>query len=115
MKITLTNNFAPNTPKSFTEQDSLLLGRSSICDLTCNLLDVSRQHGRIEVANEKVLFSDIGSLNGSHINNKHVPRGEVVELKHGDRIRMGEYWEVEVHIERPELALTLAGEESCNG
>jgi len=88
----------------FEEHDTFVFGRMPDCH--CHLPDdpcVSRHHFLIEVNPPDCCLSDLGSLNGTHINGKkhggrkpdEMPqeaarRAQVVNLKDGDIIRTGD-------------------------
>jgi hypothetical protein len=64
-----------------------ILGRSPECQVTIDDPLVSREHAKILVNDEHVVFRDLGSRNGSKVNGQPL-RGEV-ELADGDRLRIG--------------------------
>ncbi len=68
-------------------QGETILGRSPECQVTIDDPLVSREHAKILVNGERVVFRDLGSRNGSKVNGQAL-RGEV-ELKDGDRLRIG--------------------------
>lgn len=64
-----------------------ILGRSPECHVTIDDPLVSREHAKIIVNGEEVVFRDLGSRNGSKVNGQQV-HGEVT-LNDGDRVRIG--------------------------
>ena len=68
------------------------LGRQPDCDIKFNDLEVSRHHARIHLAHGVAMLEDLESVNGTFVNNQRVT-GKV-ELKHGDRIRLGKMVEM---------------------
>src|SRR5262249_23601483 len=64
-----------------------ILGRSSRCDLVVNDSTVSRQHAEIAVAKGSVTVTDLGSLNGTYVDEKQVWGTSVVA--EGQRLRFG--------------------------
>jgi serine/threonine protein kinase len=50
---------------------------------------VSRCHARLLCCPEGWLLEDLGSTNGSHLNETHLPPGQPARLRGGDRIRFG--------------------------
>ena len=64
-----------------------LIGRSYDCHVTIEDPLVSRQHARIEVEGERVTVFDLGSRNGVKVNGGPI-KGSV-DLRHGDRVRIG--------------------------
>jgi pSer/pThr/pTyr-binding forkhead associated (FHA) protein len=70
------------------EQPRTVLGRGSEADWTLDDDSVSKLHAAIEVGAQAVRVVDLGSTNGTCVNDQRVPRAE---LKHGDRVKLGEY------------------------
>ncbi len=81
-------------------KDEVILGRTSteggpsvVIDLTpynAGMLGVSRRHARIIVADEAYLLEDLGSTNGTWLNEKHLPARTQFVLRNGDQIRLGQ-------------------------
>src|SRR5512144_2272207 len=69
------------------DEEPMTLGRETAANLCIADTSVSRRHSRIEKQGEKFVIADLGSLNGTFVND--VPVGKRV-LEHGDRIRIGE-------------------------
>jgi hypothetical protein len=65
----------------------LTIGRSADNDVVIHDERVSRHHGRISGRRGTLVYSDLGSTNGSEVNGQRVTD---VVLGAGDRIRMGE-------------------------
>jgi hypothetical protein len=73
--------------KSEDLRPAITLGRSKNNDIVIRSPDISRIHGSFELlANGKVRFTDMGSLNGTMINHQKLKKGESRELQNGDRI-----------------------------
>jgi pSer/pThr/pTyr-binding forkhead associated (FHA) protein len=66
--------------------DTVTVGRGETCELRVPLLSVSRRHCQIVVEGDTVTVKDLGSSNGTFVNNKRVTE-EV--LKPGDRLVLG--------------------------
>jgi hypothetical protein len=64
-----------------------ILGRSSDCHVTIEDPLVSRHHARIVLEGDRAVVYDLNSRNGVKVNG--VPAKEPVELKDGDRLRIG--------------------------
>ncbi len=70
------------------EGDSLLIGRSSDCDIILPERQVSRHHARIvRTPDGQYLLYDLGSKNGTYVNGEEV-REEPWALKDGDEIQI---------------------------
>ncbi len=72
-------DFPINIPKT-------VIGRGEDCDLRVPLLNVSRRQCELHLAGQQLKIKDLGSSNGTYINNKRV--NELV-LKAGDRLVVG--------------------------
>jgi diguanylate cyclase (GGDEF)-like protein len=67
--------------------EEITLGRSPDNDISLELAGISRQHLKIFVTDTSVVLQDLGSRNGTYLNNKKVESPE--ELKKGDIIKLG--------------------------
>jgi putative serine protease PepD len=65
----------------------VIIGRQPECTIQVDDTRVSRQHARVEVTPGGVLVSDLGSQNGTFLNEKKLTAPAI--LKHGDRLRVG--------------------------
>ena len=63
------------------------LGRSSACDIVLSDPAVSKQHAEIILDNGRITVRDLGSRNGTFVN--EVPVSDPVPVKSGDNVRMG--------------------------
>lgn len=67
---------------------SVIIGRSTECQFQINDDSVSRRHAQvINDGNGVFLVKDLGSTNGTHVNDR--PIGQARSLKNGDRLRVG--------------------------
>ena len=66
----------------------LVLGRSSSADINLDHFGVSREHARIAIDPDGYYLTDLGSTNGTFINNEPLTRTRY-RLSHGDRIQLG--------------------------
>lgn len=65
------------------EKHSTLLGRSPSCDVKIPSANVSKEHTRIEVFDDKLIVSDTGSRNGTFLNGVQIRSSKA---KSGDKI-----------------------------
>lgn len=65
----------------------LLIGRAGSCGLVIRDRLASREHVEIQLCDDSFVCRDLGSSNGTTLNGKPLTR---CELKHGDRLRLGE-------------------------
>lgn len=63
---------------------TMVLGRANDCDLVVGLKPISRRHAEITLVNDQLTIEDLGSANGTYINDNRISSGE---LKHGDCVR----------------------------
>ena len=65
----------------------MTLGRSPECDVCLESLGVSRRHAELREVGDTVTLYDLGSSNGTHLNEQRIQAP--VELKDGDVVRLG--------------------------
>ncbi len=65
----------------------VIIGRQAGATLQISNASVSRRHAMIEKDGEKFFIADLGSRNGTFVNDVPVKKRE---LQHGDRVRIGE-------------------------
>lgn len=79
--------YGPELGKKFNlDGPSLVIGRSSKCDIQIDQEAVSRNHAKIVNSGQRVLIRDLGSTNGTHVNDQSV---EESILRDGDLIKIG--------------------------
>jgi pSer/pThr/pTyr-binding forkhead associated (FHA) protein len=66
----------------------LSIGRQAGNDLALNDQQVSRQHARIEVRDGQVVVTDLGTANGTYVNDQRIEG--TVPLRSGDIVTVGE-------------------------
>ncbi len=69
-------------------EGTLVLGRAPDCHLPLDSPSISRRHAELQVQGDEVRLRDLGSVNGSHVN-EHRVLGSVL-LKDGDMLRLGD-------------------------
>ena len=80
---------------------SRVIGRAATADIVLDDLHVSRRHAAIRLAGGRVSLADMGSTNGTWVNDQLVLG--VARLNDSDRIRIGQ---TELRFFDPGLALT---------
>ena len=65
-------------------RETSVVGRSDECDITFSLSHLSRRHARLEVRDGLLFVTDLGSSNGTYLNNKRVAETRV---RRGDELR----------------------------
>src|SRR5436309_2586307 len=90
MRVTLTVIGGPHTGQtfSFSGHDTFLVGRSKRAHFRLPAKDryFSRAHFLVEVNPPQCRLLDMGSTNGTYVNDQKV---SMADLRHGDRIRAG--------------------------
>src|SRR5262245_44174463 len=74
---------------TLTHQKEISLGRANVNSIVLEDNSVSRSHSVIHELDEKYYVKDIGSRNGTFVNDKKIQDDFL--LKHGDRIKIGIY------------------------
>jgi hypothetical protein len=69
------------------DQDVLIVGRGSDCDVVLPERQVSRYHAQVEKDKDGYLLRDLGSKNGTYVNGQEV-RDKPYRLKDGDEIQI---------------------------
>lgn len=72
----------------------ITIGRGDSADMRIDnnlglMEGVSREHVRLSSTTENLLLTDLGSKNGTLVNGRILEKGEVITVKDGDKITMG--------------------------
>jgi pSer/pThr/pTyr-binding forkhead associated (FHA) protein len=70
------------------DRESVVLGRGPGVDLNFDDTSMSRAHASFELTQDGFRVRDMASTNGVHLNGTRV---QSAELKHGDRLELGEH------------------------
>jgi pSer/pThr/pTyr-binding forkhead associated (FHA) protein len=70
-------------------EEQVRIGRDPEGDVVLSDLGVSRSHARILRRENELLLEDLGSRNGTVINDRKLPAGGTFPLRDGDTIRVG--------------------------
>ncbi|MBX3696457.1 MAG: FHA domain-containing protein [Dokdonella sp.] len=71
--------------RNFALVGTMTIGRQSDCGIPIQAEEISRHHARLQVTAEGVMVEDLGSANGTWINDKRVHTGMLVP---GDELRL---------------------------
>lgn len=69
-------------------KDVTVIGRSSDSQIMFDDITVSRQHAEISFIGKSLTIRDLGSLNGTYVNQNRI---ESSDLRHGDELQIGKY------------------------
>lgn len=76
----------PTFGKTFGVIGALTLGRSAECDISIPSDEISRHHAKLQLVADGVMVEDMGSANGTFVNNQRV-HGSTL-MRHGDELRL---------------------------
>ncbi len=79
----------PQGHRFFLTQEEMVLGRDPSADLSILDQSISRKHAKVTKAGNKVLITDLGSQNGTLINDKKLKPNEPRPLAKEDMIKLG--------------------------
>jgi len=87
------------------ENNSFLIGRAPKCDIFLDSATISREHGRISFEDDQYNFTDLGSTNGSQVNNLKLTAFRPFRLSMNDTIQLGDFAilieEIKIHVPSP--------------
>lgn len=73
----------------FLTKETMVLGRDLVADISIGETSISRRHTEFAVTPEGILVKDLGSTNGTFVNDAKVDTTETTPLNDGDLIRCG--------------------------
>ena len=76
----------PHPPVTLGQRETISIGRSRSCDLRLPGGDASRRHAEISGGPDGFTLTDLGSTNGTYVNDKRVDKQELVD---NDFIKFG--------------------------
>jgi len=71
------------------DRDESVIGRDAGCEVALPIDTVSRRHCRLRVHGDAVYLTDLGSTNGTALNDETIPANEELALRSGDKLRVG--------------------------
>lgn len=84
------------------KKTDFLIGRAPQCDVVLGNATVSREHGKIYFEANQYYFVDLGSTNGSQVNNFTLESFRALRLAVNDTIQMGDFTilidEINIHL-----------------
>jgi diguanylate cyclase (GGDEF)-like protein len=79
----------PQGHRFFLTQEEMTIGRDPTADISVADQGISRKHSKVTKENGKVRLTDLGSSNGSFVNDKKIQPGTSVILAKEDMIKLG--------------------------
>ena len=79
----------PQGHRYFLTQAEMTLGRDATADITVSDQSISRKHAKVTKQDDKIFITDLGSSNGSFINDKKIEPGKAMPLVKEDMIKLG--------------------------
>ena len=76
----------PTFVKTYAMVGTLIVGRNPDCAISIPSDEISRHHAKLQVVPDGVMVEDMGSANGTFVNNQRVHAGTL--LKAGDELRV---------------------------
>jgi pSer/pThr/pTyr-binding forkhead associated (FHA) protein len=89
MGILLVNEYGRDTREVPIRQSHVRIGRDPRGEVVLGDVGVSRAHARILCAETEIVLEDLGSTNGTLVNDRKIGAKEKCPLRHGDIIRVG--------------------------
>jgi diguanylate cyclase (GGDEF)-like protein len=80
---------SPQGHRFFITQDEMTVGRDPTADISVSDQSVSRKHAKLNREGGKVRLTDLGSSNGTLVNDKKVESNQSVILAKEDMVKMG--------------------------
>lgn len=72
-------------------EQTFLVGRHSSCQIMLDRPEVSRIHGQFMWHDDRLYYTDLGSTDGSKVNNRDIPINDRHGLRTGDTVQVGEF------------------------
>jgi len=86
----LVSIYGPNLGRRWSlDRDEVVIGREAGCDILVPIDTVSRRHCAVRRSAGGFVLADLGSTNGTAVNDDALPAHEDRVLRSGDRIRVG--------------------------
>lgn len=97
IRLTLTS---PSKDFNYTvlEEGSYRIGRSHGCDFSVPIEDLSREHALLEVQNDLLFITDLGSRNGVWLNGKRLPPNTRTQFREGDDIFLSKSYHLSINV-----------------
>jgi RsiW-degrading membrane proteinase PrsW (M82 family) len=89
VRLKVTSGVSAGKSVSLTEGHFVTMGRGRDCELSFpHASNVSSTHCRLEVKGGRVVITDLNSTNGTYVNGKRMPTGQVQSLQSGSVIML---------------------------
>ncbi len=91
LELTVTNRKTGEKRDYKFAQNAILIGRQPNCDVILDATAVSRRHAKISINKTLIQLEDLGSGNGTFVNQAHLKSKDSTPLKADDVIRIEEF------------------------
>lgn len=89
VRLKITSGASAGKVYTLTEGRYVTMGRGRDCDLSFpQASNVSGTHCRLEVKSHRVILTDLNSTNGTYVNGKRMPTGQVLSIPSGSTIML---------------------------
>lgn len=78
--------FRLDTGEEFPLTGTQVIGRNDSCNFVIRISTISGRHASITVNGETALLQDLGSTNGTYVQNQRI--NQIAQLRHGQRFRL---------------------------
>ena len=120
-KFMLRGVSGPTFGKTFAVVGSMTIGRNHDCDISISTDEISRHHAKLQVTPSGVMVEDLGSANGTFVNNQRV-HGSAM-MKANDELRLDTIRfllvsptaEAQAHAQAAAAAQTVAAKQTKSG
>ena len=79
----------PQGLRFFLTRDEMTIGRDPVAEICLPDESISRRHAKLTKSGNAVLLTDLGSANGTYLNDRPVPQMQSVPLNKEDMLRIG--------------------------
>lgn len=79
----------PQGHRFFLTQDQMIIGRDPAADIVVGDQSISRKHAKVTKEEGKVTLTDLGSINGTYVNDKKIDPSIPILLAKEDMVKLG--------------------------
>ncbi len=87
--FTLTNSASESVLSHIIDKSSFVIGRSQGADVPVLMAGISREHLRVEIQNHKIVVTDLGSANGTTVDEKAIAPQKPIIITSQNKVQLG--------------------------